>query len=658
MKLDFDLQRALLDEAPVMLWTSGPDGRGNWVNRRWEEFTGYTWEEGGWAGTVEPGDLARLLPRFEEALLERRGYQMEYRMRRHDGVYRWVLATATPRFGDGGEFLGYLGSSVDITDRRESERRLREGSLALRTLYEVIAQVDRPFDEQIQALLLVGCQVFQMDGGVLLRKLTESSVVEHSASFEQEIVPDVGTVVRLDDVLCEPFTNSLGPIGELDLTDRGRKGAVFGIALWSQRKRWGTLAFLSVDSRAAFSDFDYEFVRLMATWISSALAQKEAEERQRAMDEAVRSAQRLESLGMLAGGIAHDFNNLLTGVLNNAEVALEDARDPEQKACLEDIRIAALRASDLTSQLLAYAGRRKVRARAVDLDELIRESQPILAPSLSKGVKLELELCSTPVLGERTPLRQILVNLVLNGSEAGARRIRVSTSSAPSLPPIFKDLPPGPYVLMQVEDDGVGMDEATRARIFEPFFTTKFKGRGLGLAAVMGLVHQLGGGLVVDSSPGVGTVFTIALPESEEGITMELPTLEVEAPFQGSGSVLVIDDEEQVLRTLRRLLERLGFDVVTASSGRQGLEVLASWEAGKLRLVILDIVMPRMDGAETLRRLRALDREIPVLLTSGFAMKEVVDRVDMDEVAGFVPKPFQRRRLLSELRKVLDVKKD
>ena len=150
--LDPAVLRELLDEALVMLWTSGPDGRGTWVNRRWEEFTGAGYGDVTWADCVEPQDLARLRPRFQDALLAQRGYNMEYRMRRHDGVYRWVLATATPRFAEDGTFLGYLGSSVDITDRRESERQLREGSLAMRTLYEVIAQVDRPFGEQIEAL--------------------------------------------------------------------------------------------------------------------------------------------------------------------------------------------------------------------------------------------------------------------------------------------------------------------------------------------------------------------------------------------------------------------------------------------------------------------------------------------------------------------------
>ena len=649
MKLDGELQRALLDEAPVMLWTSGPDGRGDWVNRRWVEFTGFAWRDGGWEAAVEPGDLARLLPRFDAALRGRRGYQMEYRMRRHDGVYRWVLATASPRFGSNGDFLGYLGSSVDITDRKEGERRLKEGSLALRTLYEVIAQVDRPFDEQIQALLLVGCQVFQMDRGLLLRTTDGQCLVEASAAFEQEGVLEIGTDLGKT-ALCDYFVGSEGPVGLAD----SEHGAFFGISLWSNDGEWGRIVFSSPDARPEFTDFEHEFIRLMATWVSSAQARKEAAVQQRQLDEAVRSAQRLESLGMLAGGIAHDFNNLLTGVLNNAEVALEDAHDPELRDCLEDIRVAALRASELTNQLLAYAGRRKVRASSVDLDHLIRESQPILAPSLGQGVRLVLELNAVPVLGEVTPLRQVLVNLVFNASEAGATRIRVSTRRVPGPPPVFRGLVDAPYVLLQVEDDGAGMDGATQARIFEPFFTTKFKGRGLGLAAVMGLVHQLGGDLVVDSSPGLGTVFTVALPVSGEGVTLDLPTVDIEAEVEGTGTILVIDDEAQVLRTLSRILERLGFDVVTASSGRDGLALLAAMSQDPPRLVILDIVMPEMDGAETLRRLRGLDRHIPVLLTSGFAMKEVVDRFDMDEVAGFVPKPFQRRRLLAELRKILD----
>ena len=642
--LDPDVLRELLDEAPVMLWTSGPDGRGTWVNRRWEEFTGADYGDITWADCVEPQDLARLRPRFEEALLAQRGYSMEYRMRRHDGVYRWVLASATPRFGDDGAFLGYLGSSVDITDRRESERQLREGSLAMRTLYEVIAQVDRPFGEQIEALLLVGCQVFQMDAGLLIQSDGE---VLHSAAFE-ETAREEGARLLARQPVPVLFGRSAAPVHS-----GGDEGTLFGIGLWTGDALWGALAFSSARPAHNFGNFDREFVRLMATWISSAVVREHAREKRRQLDEAIRSAQRLESLGMLAGGIAHDFNNLLTGVLNNAEVALEDARDPELRECIQDIRVAAIRAAELTSQLLAYAGRRKVRARAVDLDAIIRESQPILAPALAQGVQLELDLGGGSVLGERTPLQQIVVNLVLNASEANASRVRVSTSRARDLSDEFPDLPTGRYVLLTVSDDGDGMDEATRSRIFEPFFTTKFSGRGLGLAAVMGLVHQHGGELLVDSRPGVGTVFSVAFPASMGDEVADMPTQALLPALQAEGLVLVIDDEHQVLRTLKRILTRLGFEVVTASSGRSGLEKLTSMSETP-RLIMLDIVMPEMDGAETLRRLRAIDSDIPVLLTSGFAMKEVVDRFDMDQVAGFVPKPFQRRRLLAELMKVLD----
>ena len=627
MSPDPALLRDLLDTAPVMLWTSGPDGRGTWVNRRWEEFTGSRYGEMTWADCLEPSDLARLRPVFEDALKVQRGYRMEYRMRRHDGVYRWVMATATPRFGEDGEFLGYLGSSVDITDRREGERQLREGSLAIRTLYEVIAQVDRPFDEQIEALLLVGCQVFQLEAGLLIEA---DGSLRHHACFESEALVHARQVLS-ELAVTETFGSAASPVG----INRVGRGSRFGIGLWTAGELWGALVFTSPRPRHAFGDFDREFVRLMATWISSAMLREQARARQRQLDEAIRAAQRLESLGMLAGGIAHDFNNLLTGVLNNAEVALEDARDPALRECIDDIRVAAIRAAELTNQLLAYAGRRKVRARAVDLDAIIRESQPILAPALDKGAMLEMDLGGVPILGEHTPLRQIVVNLVLNASEANATRVRVRTRATESLPEELSDLPQGKYVLLTVSDDGSGMDEATRARIFEPFFTTKFKGRGLGLAAVMGLVHQLGGDLVVESSHGVGTVFTVALPVATGDPVQELPT------------------EDQVLRTLQRILTRIGFSVLAANSGRKGLEALARAEE-RPRLIVLDIVMPEMDGAETLRRIRAIDEDIPVLLTSGFAMKEVVDRFDMEHVAGFVPKPFQQRRLLSELKKILD----
>ncbi len=371
----------------------------------------------------------------------------------------------------------------------------------------------------------------------------------------------------------------------------------------------------------------------------------------RQFDQQLQQTARLESLGILAGGIAHDFNNLLAGILGNAGLALADAPagTPYQSA-LKDVIRASQRAAELTRQMLAYAGKGRLNVRPLNLSELVREISKLVRSSVPKSVELELDLgpALPRVNVDAGQLQQVLMNLVINGAEAigegktGYVRVRTWAEHLSSedlwLTYSTTDLPAGQYVILEVRDNGCGMDEHTRMKIFDPFFTTKFTGRGLGLAAVQGIVRGHQGILHVSSRPGSGSTFRLLLPAIEG----EKAPQETEAPsavdMPGTGWVLVIDDEELILQTTRAILERNGYQVITAANGKLGVEAVRIHQ-GKLAAAILDLTMPIMGGEEALRQIKAIAPSLPVILSSGYDPSQAVAQFGEDVLAGFLQKP-------------------
>jgi PAS domain S-box-containing protein len=373
------------------------------------------------------------------------------------------------------------------------------------------------------------------------------------------------------------------------------------------------------------------------------------EAERRALEDRVQRAQRLDSLGVLAGGIAHDFNNLLTGILGNAEYLRDRLTGGDDLEAVRAIVAAAQRAAGLTRQMLAYAGQRDLaRREAVDVGDLVRELRTLLDASLSK--KAELELAIEPgsvVLGDRATLVQVFMNLLTNASDAlGERPGRISVHARPVSEVDARwdaaqgaSVRPGRWVLVEVRDTGVGMDEATRGRVFEPFFSTKEKGQGLGLAACLGVVAAHGGAVLVESELGKGSCFSVLLPAGEA------PELGHDArstaPAARPCRVLVVDDETVVRAQLRRSLELRGYTVDEARNGKEALAALSPGAAGaQPDVVILDMTMPDIDGAEVLRRVRADGSRVPIIVSSGYLDVAVQRRLPRGGFQGFLPKPY------------------
>lgn len=387
----------------------------------------------------------------------------------------------------------------------------------------------------------------------------------------------------------------------------------------------------------------------------------EAERERRELEAQLWSAQKLESLGVMAGGIAHDFNNLLAVIVGQTSLALEDLpADSPSRPNVERALTAARRAGDLTRQLLVFVGGAASQYRPVRLNELIQENVHLFAAALPRNVALHPELAAglPPIEADPGQLQQVVMNLILNGAEAigtASGTVRVSTSvrrveeEARYGPPYGGEpLAPGRYVVLEVRDDGEGIASEKLDKIFDPFFTTKFTGRGLGLSAVLGIARTHGGAVDVASEPGRGTAFRVLLPARDDLAAPETP-----APEAPDAEVLVVDDDEAVRMLIREALERAGFAVRCAADGRRGLELYRE-RAEHIGVAVLDLSMPGLDGDETLRELRKLDPELPVILTSGYSGGGARRRLQRNGRTAYLPKPFGIDELVDEVRELLD----
>ena len=387
-----------------------------------------------------------------------------------------------------------------------------------------------------------------------------------------------------------------------------------------------------------------------------------ADEERQVLALRLQHAQKLESLGILAGGIAHDFNNLLAVILAGADLARSHPTLPtDARQDLENVVSASEAAAALCKQLLAYSGRGQLQVTSVNLSDLVSQMTRLLEVSLSKKARLESHLDSAlPLIAaDAAQLQQVVMNLITNASDALGEEtgtISVSTSLAVIGPEGLPDqragepLGPGNYVCLQVTDTGCGMSEETRSRLLEPFYTTKVAGRGLGLAAIAGIVRGHHAGLDITSSPGNGSTFRVFFPIPERS----LPGLVARpAPTQDtgpSGKVLVVDDEPLVREVAKRTLERAGFEVVLAENGRQAVEIY-SQRGARIALVLLDLSMPEMDGEQTLVELRRIDPGVQVLLSSGYDPSSSTRAPLGGRVASFLQKPYTAQALVAAVRR-------
>jgi PAS domain S-box-containing protein len=388
-------------------------------------------------------------------------------------------------------------------------------------------------------------------------------------------------------------------------------------------------------------------------------AHKHAERKRLDFERKLLQSQKLESIGVLAGGIAHDFNNLLTGVLGHANFARSElARGSSQiDHLLAQVELAAQRAAELCRQLLAYAGKGRFVVRLIDLNVAVEQAVLLLKLSISKKVTLDLQLGAglPPFRGDPTQFNQVLMNLVTNASEAigsgvGTVTIRTERVTLAAMDMLTltssHEVEPGAFVCLEVKDTGCGIPPESIGHIFEPFFTTKFVGRGLGLAAVLGIVQGHRGAIRVSSQVGVGTTFELFFPVASAPVRETAPGFATPAPA-ARGSVLVVDDEPAVRNLASTALAAAGFVVSTAVDGEDALVQLRR-DPLQFDAVLLDLTMPKLDGEDTLMALRMLAPNLPVVLTSGHS-EHVAQRFVGRGLADFLAKPFVSESLVNAI---------
>jgi PAS domain S-box-containing protein len=372
-----------------------------------------------------------------------------------------------------------------------------------------------------------------------------------------------------------------------------------------------------------------------------------------------------ESLGVLAGGIAHDFNNLLTTIQGNAELAKMDlpADSPVQQN-IEEIDSSSSRAAEICQMMLDYAGKGRIDVEPLDLSDVVREMRNDLRVEGGQNVAFDFQLEQglPGVAADPVQLRRMLASLVTNAREAMDGDVGVVTVRTGLLncglnckadARFGHELVEGRCVYLQVTDTGSGMDRATLESLCDPYFSTKFAGRGLSLSAVLGIVRSHGGAIRVWSEPGQGSTFLVLFPflKSQE----EEPAAATDDPaaWKSSGTVLIVDDEKPVRTVGRRMMERMGFDVLTANDGREGVETFRA-NVDRIRCVLLDLTMPEMDGEAAFHAMREIREDVQVILASGYSEKDVLSRFRGDGLAGFLHKPYRFKLLKAMVREVLE----
>jgi len=599
------------------------EGRFLKLNAAWEKVLGWSREELEghlFLELVHPEDLQATLDSISRLQSGQDVIDFTNRYRCKDGSYRWIEWASVPQAPD----LIYAAAR-DVTQRMNYERALEQSEEKFRRTFDLIPN---PVTLSSQQGMILACN----DAFCEAVGYSREELVGHT-TLELGLWVDGGQRLAMITAL-----QAEGRLDGMEISIRRRSGQ-HRLMLFSAR-------ILNLGEQPTML----------------AVAQDITE--QRNLERQVLHSQKLESLGVLAGGIAHDFNNLLTGILGNADLArAEMSPMAPARRSLEGIEKAARRAADLCRQLLAYSGKGRFMVQPVDLMELVEEMGHLLSVSISKKVVLKYHFASgLPMVdADATQIRQVVMNLIVNASEAIGDRsgvISLTTGLAHCDSNYLKacytaeGIQPGDFVYLEVADTGHGMDKATLDRIFDPFFTTKFTGRGLGLAAVLGIMRGHKGAIKVYSEPKRGTTFKLLFPPGNPSSQKPEEKQGEQPVWRGTGTILVVDDEETVRTLARRALEWAGFKVLVAEDGREALTEFQ--KAGReIVLVILDLTMPHLDGEACFRELRQIDPAVNVILSSGYNEQDVVNRFAGKGLAGFIQKPYTSNDLIAKVRQAL-----
>jgi two-component system cell cycle sensor histidine kinase/response regulator CckA len=627
--------RRLAEQLPLVTYIAPLDGYSPsiYMSPQIEGLTGYTAAE--WQSDQEfflkllhPDDRDRVIAEIDETIATRTEFSSEYRLIARDGRVVWIKDESVTVHDETGTPLYAQGYFLDITERMQAEERLREGARHYRTLLETANDAFISIDD-------------------------ESTIVEWNPKAEE-----LFGWTRAE-ALGRPLTELVIPPEHRKAHLRGLRrfletgeGPVLGQTLeLSALRRDGSQLPVELTIWPTGSNGSYRFNAFL----------RDISERH-ALEEELRQAQKMEAVGRLAGGVAHDFNNLLLAISGYSELALaglsQSGVDGDIRETIEQVKVAAERATALTSQLLAFSRKQVLRPEVVDLNTLVRTVEGLVRGVIPASLDLHISLDPAPCSVKVDPgqMEQAIMNLTINARDAiGAAGGRVTIETRrfevePGESHDGVDIDPGRYIAISVSDTGTGMDDETRSRIFDPFFTTKGqKGTGLGLAMVYGFVRQSSGQVLVESEVGSGSTFTLLLPHSN-GHIGETAEPDPVAAVGGTETILLVEDEHEVRRLLARVLCGEGYHVLEAENGAEAVRIAESYE-GTIDVMITDLVMPEVSGRAAAEQLVALRPGVKVIYMSGYTDD---DEEALGPVEVFLQKPFSPAALAVIVRNVLD----
>ena len=581
-----------------------------------------------WDESVHPDDLEYARDSFERIIQTGGGEQREYRIVHPDGSVRWVSDRGFAIKNKAGQVVRIAGIAEDITDRKQSEVALRESEERFRELAELMPET--VFEVDLEGkLTFVNRNAFNNFG------YTQQDLKKGLKNFDMIIPKDRE---RAQDNVTKILTGEKSGINEY--TALRKDGSTFPVM---------------IHSAPIFKEGKPVGLRGFMVDITD---RKKAEEERRKLEVQFLQAQRFEALGTLAGGIAHDFNNLLMNIQGNTSLMLFEIEGTHPFfEPLKKIEKQVKSGAQLTRQMLGYARKGKFNVKSVDLNQIVDESADTFGRTRKEiTIYREFDNDLFPVEADQGQIEQVLLNLYVNAADAmpggGKLILKTKNETHLNIKSNHYDPRPGKYVQLTITDSGTGIDNQTLERIFDPFFTTKGMGRGtgLGLASVYGIIKSHDGYIDVTSEKGHGTTFTIFLPASEKDVEGTADT--AAKLIKGSGTLLVVDDEELVLKVGVNMLEKLGYTVLGAKNGTEAVDIFKA-NKDKIQMVILDIIMPDMGGGEVYDKIKAINPEVKVLLSSGYSVDGQAIELLERGCDGFMQKPFTMEELSGKITQIM-----